>query len=346
MKMKNKNLTQRYDSKPGNCSTPGFKLCFCVFQFSFLAVCLSTSPSGAEASLEQLDPINLLVSHLESSSQDVNMPNTPEPPTHTARVQQNQQETQTAANTTVNFVAQTTCRSEQVPHSSLLISKSPNTHPIRQLWQARISASEGQKDNKSKNELQQIIKQIHSVEFKPQDKTPAPFIAVEPTQKTEPNKTLPHTEVPKESKEKKSEPNSHESEADSLIPAKAGTISHRTLQTLVNLLQHPEQLENPFELAEVLFRSRRLKEAAKCYREALSRSDPDEADSPPNRAWILFQTGNCLRSDNPAAAMETYRQLITEYPDSPWVDLAKARSKLTNWHQQNKPRMLIDENQQ
>jgi len=149
---------------------------------------------------------------------------------------------------------------------------------------------------------------------------------------------------------------------------------------LKSLLQHPERLRNPFELGEILFLSGHLKDAAICYQEALSRSSPDKADptqkpqqslglltedvkvpdvvlgprlaetktgmfSIRNRAWILFQIGNCLRDDELPTAMKMYRQLIAEYPDSPWADLAKARSKLIDWYQKDNPRALIAENQ-
>jgi uncharacterized protein with HEPN domain len=40
-----------------------------------------------------------------------------------------------------------------------------------------------------------------------------------------------------------------------------------------------------------------------------------------------------------------YRQLIAEYPGSPWVDLAKAREKLIDWYLKDKPRTLIAEPQ-
>jgi TolA-binding protein len=131
-------------------------------------------------------------------------------------------------------------------------------------------------------------------------------------------------------------------------------------------LQHPERLNKPFELGELLFLSGHLKDAAICYQEALSRSSPDKADpnqkpqqdakvpdvglktsllSIQSRAWILFQIGNCLRNDDPPTAMKMYKQLIAEYPDSPWVDLAKARSTLIDWYQKDNPRGLIAEDQ-
>ncbi len=216
--------------------------------------------------------------------------------------------------------------------SNLLIAKSPTTYLSRQLWQARISASKDRNPSQSKNELRQIIRQINSIEFKPQDQTPKPLIVVEPIQKAEPNEISPDTEMPQEQ-----EP----SKIERKLPYEQ--VTDQTLQIFKSLSQHPDQLHNPFKLAEILFNSRRLREAAKCYQEALNRMTTNETDQLGNRAWLLFQIGNCLRNDDPPTAMQMYRQLIAEHPNSPWADLAKAKSKLIDWCLKDKPNALINE---
>jgi outer membrane protein assembly factor BamD (BamD/ComL family) len=57
----------------------------------------------------------------------------------------------------------------------------------------------------------------------------------------------------------------------------------------------------------------------------------------------LFQIGNCLRNDDLPAAAKTYQQLLTEYPNSPWADLAKARRDLIAWYLKDNPVKLIAE---
>jgi hypothetical protein len=247
--------------------------------------------------------------------------------------------------------------SSQLPQDSLPVAQSSNNQPAHQLWQARISISKAEKDE-SKNELQRIIEQIRSVEFEPQEKVTKPVIVVEPIPITEPNEIPSTIETPQEKEVKKIKPK---------LPYEP--VTDQTLQILKGLLQHPERLRNPFELGEILFLSGHLKEAAVCYLEALSRSSTsagDKADpnqkpqqdakipdvvvktgmfSIRNTAWILFQIGNCLRDDDLPTAVKMYTQLITEYPDSPWVDLAKARSKLIDWYLKDNPRVLIAENQ-
>jgi len=209
----------------------------------------------------------------------------------------------------------------------------PNSPLQRQLWQARISvAAKSEKNKRSKNELKQIIERIRSIKFKPRKQTPEPVIVVEPAPTTEPNETAPDTAVPKEPGKKEIEPK---------LPYEP--ITDQTLQMLKSLSLHPDKLDNPFGLGEILFLSTNLKEAAVLYREALNRKGPDDVSLAQDRAWILFQIGNCLRNDDLPVAAKMYRQLITEYPNSLWLDLAKAQDELISWYQKDTPRKLIAE---
>ena len=231
------------------------------------------------------------------------------------------------------------------PH--LLIAKSPTTELGHKLWQARISSPKDRDPSKSKNELYQIIEKIRSVKFEPQDKSAEPLIVVEPAPKTEPDESSSDSNVPQEPKLKKTEAelkspfnSKRQDEKQSL----ARQITSQTLEIFEQLSQQPQQLKNPLELAEILFRNGSLKEAAKCYQEAFNHMTANEDVRHKEKAWILFQIGNCLRNTDQPAAIEMYRQLIAEYSDSPWADLAKARSRLINWYQQDKPRELVAEN--
>jgi len=261
----------------------------CVLCFSFLLFCLSASSAGAETLPKRVEQENSPADPLAEASHNANQVNEPsEKPQH--------------GNTT--------------------------SHPIGQLWQARVGVPEGQKDNRSKNELKRLIEQIRSIEFKPQ-KSPEPVIFVKPVPIAEPNKTSSDTQAQKEQKK----------EAEPKLPYEP--IADQTLQILKDVSQDPNRIVNPFQLAEILFLSGHLKEAAVLYQEALNRIKADDGNSPEDRAWILFQIGNCLRKDDLPAAMKTYRQLITEYPNSLWADLAKTLDKLIDWYQKDKPRELI-----
>jgi len=202
-----------------------------------------------------------------------------------------------------------------------------NKNLTHQLWLARITIPKIESDEKNKEELQKIIDQISSVEFKPHHKTSQPFIIVEPPLTAEPQKPS-DTGVPQKGIKPKPpyEP-----------------ITDQTLQIIRNLSQHPDRMNNPFELAEVLFLSGHLKEAAPLYAEALNRKDPNETASANDRAWILLQIANCLRNDDPPTAAKMYKQLIADYPESPWTDLARAQEELIKWYQKDNPKDLTKE---
>jgi len=268
---------------------------------AFFVFCFTAFFAAAEILSEQLDSEDFLTGHPVGISQSDNKPNV-----------------------------------AKLPRDGFPAVKDTKSNLRHQVWQARISIPESNDDERDKNELQQIIEQIRSVEFEPQSRAPEPFIVVEPAQTAEPNEILSDMEALKVPEE---------TEAGFKPPYKP--VAEQTLRMLENLLQHPDQVSNPLELAEFLFYSGHLKEASVFYQEALDRSSPDKADekaeSAQDRAWILFQIGNCLRNDEPLTAVKTYRKLITEYPNSPWTNLAKARDKLIDWYQKDKPRQLIAE---
>jgi TolA-binding protein len=344
VKMKNRLLEQNYNSKLRSYLASGFMFRLRTFRFSSLVVCLLGSLAVAETSSGQPDPTNFLISHLAKLSQDMN---TPKISMQAVRHRTDQQkQSQSSGTAPANF---STKIDQKLPLSSFITTgdsnspgdvirnkEFPESSLNRQLWQARISAPRDEKDEKDKNELQRLIEQIRTIKFEPKKQNPEPVIAIKPTPTTEPNEILPETEVPQE-------PGKKEIESKSKLPLPYEPIAEKTLQTLRNLSQHPDQQNNPFELAEILFLSGHLKEAGIFYQEALNRKDMDETVSSQDRAWILFQTGNCLRDDEPAMAKKMYRQLIAEYPDSLWADLAKAQDELINWYQQDKPRTLIAE---
>ncbi|KPJ66613.1 MAG: hypothetical protein AMJ43_07500 [Coxiella sp. DG_40] len=377
---RSRKIRQRQDSKLKTPFTLRFEFCFRAFCFSFLAFLFLDSLSYAEMSSEQLDPTYLLVPHyLVKLLQDPNMPNAApktlqDPNTYNTgattlqdvkmtnfseatnalfpvwktvtqieklpsiRQEHSQNNFNSLSTTTINTDAQV---DKKLTGRSSTFTENQKSETQRLLWQARITIPQGQKDKKSKSELQRIIEQIRTVEFAPTNQAPEPIIVVEPAVSTETevptvesNKNLSDTEVLEEPKRK-------ESDSKLSPPLPYQPVTKQTLQMLENLSQHPNQVNNPFELAEVLFLSGHLKEASVFYQEAFKRSTMDNADSVQNRAWMLFQIGNCLRDHDPPMAIKMYRQLITEYPDSPWTDLAKAQDKLIDWYQNDKPRMLI-----
>jgi tetratricopeptide (TPR) repeat protein len=215
------------------------------------------------------------------------------------------------------------------PDSSVTTRIPKNINGL-QLLKANISITGSENDTKSKEQLRRIIEQIRSVEFKPQEQPPEPVIKPEKAPVIEPNEIVPELPVQKDVPRQQTE---------SKPPYEP--VTDETLQMLRTLAKNPEKLENPLELGEIVFASGNLKEASICYREALRRKDPNEAGSFDDRAWILFQVGNCLRHDDPPSAAKAYQQLVTEYPNSPWAPAAKAQSDLIAWYQKDKPAELV-----
>ena len=220
---------------------------------------------------------------------------------------------------------------QKKPQSTFIIPPDPNSNLRRQLWQADISIDKGRKDTTAKDELERMIEQIRSIKLDTEEEkqTFEPIIVSEVLPIDDPNKALSDT---KELEEKQVE-----------LKLPYEPITDQTLQILKNLSQHPENLHNPFELGETLFLSGNLKEAAVFYKEALKKKSSDDAGLAQDRAWILFQMGNCLRSDDPPTAGKIYEQLIMEHSNSLWKDLADARNKLLDWYQKDEPRKLIAE---
>jgi len=212
------------------------------------------------------------------------------------------------------------------------VSGEQNGTLTSQLRQAEISTAKARKESESKKRLKQLIEQVRSVEFASQEQPAEPPISPERTLTPEPNSAPSDVQPPENEGEPVNKPK---------LPYEP--VAEQTLQMLRNLSQKPEQLENPLELAEILFLSGNLNDAAMLYQEALKRQDPNDAAVSRDRAWILFQTGNCLRNDDMPAAAKMSRRLQTEYPPSPWAELAKARGKLIDWYLKDEPEKLVAE---
>lgn len=221
---------------------------------------------------------------------------------------------------------------QNLPQSGVTALEDPKNISGFELLRADVGIAKSEKDTNSSDRLRQIIEQIRSVEFKPQQQAPERVVVPEkaPAPAIEPNETMP--EVPLQNEEPKQQAKSEQ-------PYES--ITEETLQVLRTLAQEPVKLDNPLELGETVFASGNVKEASIFYREALKRKDPNDFGSSGDRAWILFQIGNCLRNDDLPAAAKAYQQLLTEYPNSPWAGPAKAQSDLITWYLKDEPAKLM-----
>lgn len=266
---------------------------------------------------------------------------------------------------------------DESSQGSSYVATKTKSEIAQQLYQY-IGPPENKKSEENKRELRRLIEQVRSIRFEQKGQKPKAAITVEPVaiNVSDSNQTS-LVSVDSSGGSVKAE-GLDDGYSASENQSRAATLPYRAVsaQTL-QMLENPEQfaadqLNNPMQLAEILFLSGHLKQAAVFYHQALNRIDPNDVMSAQDRAWILFQIGNCLwedQGDQPgglarvkpafggvgqspapdqtslrwAAAKKMYRQLIEEYPNCPWANLARSREILIDWFLDNEPEKLIEE---
>ena len=216
--------------------------------------------------------------------------------------------------------------------NNLASATDPNSNFKKKLLRIELNMPEVENHDITKSELRKMIEKIRSINFDLPKEIYEPVVVPHDVPKSEPNETILDNvkEQPKKIKvENKKLSN--------------GVITSQTLEIIMRNSQDPNNLENPFELGEILFLCGYIKEAVVFYQEALKRKSPDKADFVRDRSWILFQIGNCLRDVDRREAISVYGQLITEYPNSSWKELAEVRRALLVWYMKEEPRKLIKE---
>jgi TolA-binding protein len=231
----------------------------------------------------------------------------------------------------------------KTPQSSLYLAPRPNSDITRQLWQSRIRVPAGERQKQQTDQLKRLIEQVRSVRFKSESQA-KPVIDVEPV-------TPADTTVSAQKRSGKP----GETQGQSPIPHSSSyePVSEQTMKILETLSRDPNQLSDltqsglckTSELADVLFLSGHLKQAAVFYQQALDHIGSADVISAEDKAWILFQLGNCLRGADLPAARKTYRQLIAECPNSAWAELAKVWESVIDWYMKDDPLTLVDQRQ-
>lgn len=201
------------------------------------------------------------------------------------------------------------------------------------LWQINVIPALDEKEDIQRNELKSLIEQINSIDLAlPQmDYGQEGTNNSVPTDKTEKNVV----------QEKETQTNVKVNKSDNIF---FEALTAETIQKLRNISEKPEEIDNPYEIGNTLYLSNNIGEAAAFYQEALRRSKPDDMSDSDDRAWLLFQTGNSLRSIDMLAAAEIYGKLITEYPNSPWAGYAKVQRNFITWYIADKPEELLHQN--
>jgi tetratricopeptide (TPR) repeat protein len=298
--------------------------------------------------LDELDPTSLLAIDSEQQEQylaDIQIPSYAEMSIQLGKPVANQLNSdlsQTIRATAANFAAEV---GNKLPQTSPVPANASGKQLERQLSESRISPPAQSTENSKSNELRQIIEQVRSVKF---ETSRGELVYPERVEGVEPQRPArqPVDTSPAVTPQPTTTDSSAETEQQSLFsstqtqPAGESTSEH-TLQMVEEQLKDPNQITNPFELAEILFRSGKMVPAGLCYKQALNTMPTDDPNLGTERAWILFQIGNCLKDEDPNTARESYAELIRTHPDSPWAEIARVRHGLIEWYQQERPGELI-----
>jgi tetratricopeptide (TPR) repeat protein len=204
----------------------------------------------------------------------------------------------------------------------------------RQLMDSRISSLSQDHDKNKTDELKQMIEQVRSVKLEPRQQAQQQT-SVTPVENTTPAVTVEQPSQPSRLLQK--------SAGGEQIQPSVSSTSNETLKLVENQLKDPNLISNPYELAEILFKSGRQVQAGICYKQALKVLPADDPNVATERAWILFQIGNCLKDEDPNTARESYAELIRTHSSSPWAEIAKARYGIIEWYQQDNPGELIQQ---
>ena len=207
-----------------------------------------------------------------------------------------------------------------------------NESLVKSLWQSNISPAIREEKSEQKDELQSLIEQLNSIEISMPSKMNENTQVVDNGISADQHKSVTENNITEDKDEIEKELNN----VDLLI-------SRQTLQKLREVVQNPEKIDNPYQIGDTLYQSSCIGEAALFYKEALKRELSDDIYSVDSRAWLLFQTGNCLMDTDMLEASDYYRQLVTEYPDYPWTDIARIQSNIISWYENEKPRELIEQ---
>ncbi len=203
----------------------------------------------------------------------------------------------------------------------------------REMWSSRIAAPQAGDDAQTSLALKRLIRQVRVLTVN--GKGPAPLSA--PTAETPAQAEAPTPMITNVQSVEPAPPEPVASAAPQTTPG----LSPKTQKTLESLRKNAGRVRDPLEVAELLFLSGRPAEAVPFYEESLRRTSAGGPASGADRAWILFQLGNCLRETDATKAQDAYMKLIAEYPNSPWTEMARASGRLLTWYQSTRPDQLV-----
>ncbi|MBN1796301.1 MAG: tetratricopeptide repeat protein [Sedimentisphaerales bacterium] len=182
-----------------------------------------------------------------------------------------------------------------------------------------------------KDLLQNLIKQIGFIELKQSSDTNTAEQKNTEITTEQPVETTNRENTEEETAQIQNENKTVEKKPDPVLLAKIQLLK-----------KQPELVKQPFMLAELLYLNGYDEHAAYFYNLALSLQGKSEKTDDSDKAWLLFQKANCQRLFEPQQAVETYKQLISEYPNSLWFGQAQANLELLQFNLNEEPEKIIE----
>jgi tetratricopeptide (TPR) repeat protein len=193
-------------------------------------------------------------------------------------------------------------------------------------------------DDKTEQELQDLIDKINAISL-PEARSNRPVTTpqrpdLQAAEDTGDEDDADATDTPAEQPEADAEKTA---DAD---PAKTQSNNRRVPAPVLQAVtsKAPETIADPLRLADSLFASGHRTEAYTFYERQLNSSD--ETD---DQAWLVYQMANCLAESDRPRAIDLYRRVMAEFPDSPWAPLAESNKNLLEWMDENRPREFLEE---
>ena len=204
-------------------------------------------------------------------------------------------------------------------------------HISRQLWKDRVAALPADSGKGQRDELERLMERVNGAQLRPRPKGGVPAATPERRDAVDANAS----------------PMGQPAASAGPVAAATDPAGEANSAALASLIAvegvDPNAVAHPFKMAEILYSSGRTRQAVPFYQRALAQLDGQDPKTAAQRQWILLQLGRCWRQDDPAQARQMFSQLISEYPDSPWVDLARAWQGLTDWYLTERPWRLIEQ---
>ena len=203
-------------------------------------------------------------------------------------------------------------------------TQTAKTMDLNEIKAESIKAPEATHTPESSSSLDLLINKIDDmvVNTKPKNQDPLEQTQTQTndTTTTEPNNILSTDSASDENKE---------------------TIETKQL-TANDVITEETKSVNAESLAQSLFLMHNSEKAAIFYKKAMAIISQKTPNYHADRAWFLFQLANCYRHTNMQTSLEKYQQLITEYPNTPWAEYARAQIEIIKFMMDKNPKAYLE----